>query len=152
MIFRIMLFGFGLALKLSFMFASFKDADFKKRLQNKNFLMQVKMKNENTGRFYKLDKGKIISKGKISPEAPSILIEWEDASTAMKTLLNKDPKVLIKSLTGAITSGKLAVEMEYASTFSFVESVKDMAGVYSGFLPVIKKFPYVNKALKAGGF
>ena len=147
MIFRLMLYGFGLALKSSFKIASFKDADFKQRLKNKKFLMQITMRDENKGRFYKLDKGRITSSGKISRETPNMLIEWQDSSTALETLMKKNPKLLIRSVCDAIVSGKLTVELEYAPMFSFAETVKEMADVYSEFLPIIKKVPYINKLL-----
>lgn len=141
MIFRIMLFGFGLAMKTGFFFASLKDRAFKNRIKDKQFIMQVKMRDENKGRFYKLENGKITSRGKISPESPGLLIEWKDASTAMKTLMKKDLKAIYRSVTDAVLSGELAVEIEYAQTYAFVEAVKDMATVYSGFLPLLKKVP-----------
>ena len=105
------------------------------------------MRDENKGRFYKLDKGRITSSGKISRETPNMLIEWQDSSTALETLMKKNPKLLIRSVCDAIVSGKLTVELEYAPMFSFAETVKEMADVYSEFLPIIKKVPYINKLL-----
>lgn len=147
MIFRVMLYGFGVAMKTGFGIASLKDSKFKSRIKDKKFIMQVKMRNENKGRFYKLDNGKITSKGKISPEAPGVLIEWRDSKTAMKTLLKKDPRALYQSVTDAVTSGNLAVEIEYPQTYAFFEAVKDMAMVYAGFLPLLRKVPGMKKLI-----
>ena len=139
MIFRLILFGFGLVMKTAFFITSIKDRAFKSRIQNKKFIMQVKIRDENRGRFYKLDNGKFTSRGKISPESPGILIEWKDASTALKTLLTRNLKVLYLSLTDAITSNQLSVEIDHAQTYSFLETIKEMAMVYSGLLPVLQK-------------
>ena len=59
--------------------------------------------------------------------------------------MKKHPKALVKSVSNAIITGDLVVEVEYAPTFSFMESVKEMAEVYAGFLPMLKKVPYLNK-------
>lgn len=141
MIFRLMLFFFGIGMKMAFMLASLKDKAFKNRIKDKKFIIQVKMRDTNKGRYYMLDKGKITSKGQIAPESPGMLIEWKDAGTALKTLLKFKPKALYESVSGAVTAGNLAVEVEYAQSYAFFETMKDMGMVYAGFLPIIKKIP-----------
>lgn len=145
MIFRLMLFDFSVAMKSAFIFASLKDRGFKRRIKDKKFIFQVKMKNSNKGRYYKLEKGKITSKGKISHESPGLLIEWKDSTTALKTLVKTSPKAFYHSMANAVVSGNLAVEIEHAQCHAFFEALREMAGVYAGFIPLIKKIPGTKK-------
>lgn len=155
MIFGSMLFGFGVALKTGFRITSLKDSGFKRGLYNKSFMMQVKIRDKNTGRFYKLEKGKIISEGKVGYGRPDVLLEWQDSKTAIQLItkgiqmvINKDPKLFIASAKNTISEGKLAVEVEFEPTYSFLESVVEMMMSYSGFLEALRKIPYVDPMLK----
>ena len=150
MIFKVMLASFGVAMKTGFGITSLKDASFRKKIKDKNFLMQVRMRDENTGVYYTLKQGKIKTHNGISNEKPDMLIEWKDSATAMHTLFNlaaikkllkKDMREFVKLFTEAMISGRLVVEIEFAPTFGFIEAVKDMLLSYVGFLPLLKKLP-----------
>ena len=154
-IFDSMLYGFGVALKTGFRITSVKDRVFREEIRTKTFSMQIKIRNQNTGRFYKLENGKIISKAKLLHESPDILIDWKDASVAMKivttgikAVIKNDPKLLIHALKDSIFSGDLAVEIEFAPSYAFLESVISMMNSYSGFVIALRKIPYVDPMLK----
>ncbi len=132
MIFRFILFNFHILLKTGITIASLRNKAFKKKLKENNFLMQVKMTNENKGRYYKLSSGKLTSGGKVLSEEADIAIVWPDSSTALRTLMKFKPKTLVESILNAITAGKLMVEMDVANTFWFGTIMKDMGKAFIG--------------------
>ncbi len=145
MIFRLLLYCFNLLLKTGLKIASWKDTSFKERLKEKKFIMQVKIRDCNKGRYYKLYRGKLTSKGKECQEPTDLSIEWSDASTAMNSLMKVKPKALVQSISNAISSGRLKVKMEVAPTFWFGMMMKDMLGVHMGVLKAFKNIPEYMK-------
>ncbi len=132
MIFRFLLFGFHILLKISFKIAGWKNASFRERLKEKPFIIQVKIEDLNKGRYYKLSRGKLTSSGKECPESSDISIIWSDGSTALRTLLKFKSRELVASISDAITSGRLMVECDVASSVWFVLTLKEMMGVFMG--------------------
>ncbi len=132
MIFRFLLFCFHFLLKISFKIAGWKNSSFRERLKEKNFIMQVKVQDVNKGRYYKLSRGKLTSSGKESPVSPDFSIVWSDGATALRTLLKFNPREFVVSVSDAITSGRLMVECNVASSVWFALTIKEMVGVLMG--------------------
>ena len=154
-IFSSMLYGFGAALKTGYRVTSLKDVAFRNSLRNKAFLMQVTTRDNAKGRYYKLENGKIISKGKITSETPDFLLEWQDSRTAvnlifkgMQAVYKKDPKIFITAASNTILDGNLSIEIQFSSAYSFLELSLQMLKSYSGFLDGLRKIPYVDPMLK----
>lgn len=132
MIFQLGLYGFHIGLKTVVTLASWRNKAFRQRLKERDFLIQVRTKNDNKGRYYYLVNGKFKSAGKIHEEEPDIVVIWSDFGTALRTFIRFTPKSMVASIMDAIATGKLAVEAEMGATYWFGLTMFDMMNVYRG--------------------
>ncbi len=132
MIFQVGLYGFHLGLKTVVTLASWRNKAFRQRLKERNFLIQVRTKNDNKGRYYKLVNGKFKSAGKVLEEEPDIVVIWADFGTALRTFIKFTPASIVASIMDAISTGKLAVEAKLDATYWFGLTMFDMINVYRG--------------------
>ena len=138
MIFRLCLFLLAIMLKVGLKVASFLDSSFKESLKGGEFTMQINTIKSGTGRYFRLQEGKLSSGGKIISSQPDLLIEWSDGGTALSSMMKLKPSTLVQSLSEAITSGKLAVEATPLSSFWFMMKMKEMMQVYVGLAVKLK--------------
>ncbi len=104
--------------------AAKKSADFKKRLAEQNFTLQVKTEDEKRGRYFTFENGNVASKGSII-EGAQISLIWSDADTGFKTMTAKDSNASIK----ALQDGKLKLDGDANLALWFTETIKQMMKV-----------------------
>ncbi len=136
MVFRFLLFCLNLVFKVSFGFASLKDAEFKKHLKEGCFTMLIKTRDNKHVRYYRLTDGKFSSKGRNYPK-PDLAIEWSNSSEALSTIFKPSSKDVMKSMSKAVAGGKLKMEIKGTNTPWFVSTVFKMVKIYRKMIPFI---------------
>ncbi len=132
MIFKILLHSGGLFFKAGLKAASLRNAAFKKRLIEKDFLMQVKLTSPGKSGYLLLRNGGVKASAKDCPYAPDLVIEWRDAPTALRNMLKIRPKDFVESIRNEIFAGGLAVEFNVASSLWFINTMKEALYVFIG--------------------
>ncbi len=137
MVFRFLLYCLNLAFKASFSFASFKDASFKKHLKEGRFTMQIKTLDNGHVRYYRLADGKFSSKNRDYPK-PDLSIVWSNSSEALSTIFKPSSKDVMRTMSKAVASGKLKMEIKGTNTPWFVSTVFKMMKIYRKMIPFIQ--------------
>ncbi len=125
MVLRLLLFFFGLGIKGMLGVAGWRDPDFKRRLGKIPYRLQVRTRDRAVHKTYAFTAGGV-SAEKHSTTHPDFLMEWQDSATAGRALLQLFPAALLKSVSEALLSGKLAVEYDVAPTVQLATVMKDL--------------------------
>ena len=131
MILNFLMRSLRLLLKAAFTMASFKDTAFRKELEEKDFLLQVKLVKRNQSGYLQLRKGSINAGGKAGSQPPDLLVEWQDGLTALRALKKLTPKDLVASIHREISSGRLSIECNLASSVWFLNRMRKMLIILS---------------------
>ena len=131
MVFNAFLTGFRLLLRTGLKVASYKDAAFKKRLKEKDILMQVRLVNSNQSGYLLLRKGRVTSTLTQCAFPPDLLIEWLDAPTALRSMLKIKPRDFVESMHREISSGRLRIEFNVAASVWLLFTIREMLIVFS---------------------
>ena len=131
MVLNVFLTGFGLLLRTGLTVACYRDAAFKKRLKEKDFLMQVRLVNSNESGYLVLRKGRLTSTRTQGACLPDLLIEWLDAPTALRSMLKIKPRDFVESMHKEISSGRLRIEFNVASSVWLLFTIREMVIVFS---------------------
>lgn len=97
------------------------DPDYKKKVTEKDCIVQIKTDDNLKGRFYKFHDGDVTSKSGIS-DSPSVSLVWKDADTAYSSLSAHDAA---KRVTDALSNGSLKLEGDGAIALWFFDVVKN---------------------------
>ncbi len=98
-----------------------KNPDFKKRLAEKDFTLQIRTEDNKKARFFTFTNGDVESKGALAENAQISLI-WSDAATGFKTMTAKDGNASMK----ALQEGKLKLDGDAQLALWFTETIKQM--------------------------
>lgn len=94
-----------------------KDADFKKKVSEKNCTVQIKTADNKKGRYYIFNNGAVTSTGGIT-ENPAVSLVWKDAAIAFEAM--KSGKVM-----DALKDGSLKLEGDGATALWFAGVAKE---------------------------
>lgn len=94
-----------------------KDADFKKKVSEKNCVVQIKTADNSKGRYYTFSNGTITATGGIA-ENPAVSLTWKDAATAFEAM--KSGKTM-----EALQNGTLKLEGDGATALWFAGIAKE---------------------------
>ncbi len=94
-----------------------KDADFKKKVSEKNCTVQIKTADNKKGRYYIFNNGTVTSTGGIADNSAVALV-WKDAPTAFEAM--KSGKVM-----EALQNGSLKLEGDGATALWFAGVAKE---------------------------
>lgn len=130
MIFRLLLYCFGLLMRIIYNRAARKDAAFRKRLTERNISIVIKTADGKKARQYILRNGEISSAGKDHPD-PDISIIWSSATRALFTLLKPTPKIFMEAIRYAIINDKLKIEFKIEPFSWFATTFRQMMTVFS---------------------
>lgn len=123
MILRLLLFFFGWGIRILLGVAGWRDPDFKRRLGEVPYRLQVRTRDRTVHQTYAFVAGRVLAE-KHSTAHPDFLMEWQDSFTAGRALLRFSPAALLESVSGALLSGKLTVEYEVAPTVQLANIMK----------------------------
>ncbi len=103
---------FGLAKGLQF--TAWRREDFRNKLKEKDFVIQIKTASGSTARWISIKGGKVTS-GSGLCEKSDVALVWKDEQVAFKTMTNRNPKAVM----AAVASGdlKLAGKADLALWF-----------------------------------
>ncbi len=101
--------------------AAKKSAEFRNRLAEKNFTLQIRTEDSKRARFFTFNNGEVESKGSTIDNAQISLI-WSDADTGFKTMTAKDGNASMK----ALQDGKLKLDGDAQLALWFTETIKQM--------------------------
>ncbi|MBN1288787.1 MAG: hypothetical protein JXA49_04015 [Actinobacteria bacterium] len=132
-----LLFGINLPLKLFVGIASLRSGLFRKSLVEEKFTMLIKTGDLKNKRYYRLEKGRFKSKGADCPD-PDMSIVWSDTKAFADTVFKLNPLEIVKGFTGAMTAGKLAIEINIEALTAFVSVLSAALGVYKNFFTLRK--------------
>ena len=123
MIFRLILFGLYLLLKISALISS----SFRARLKEKNFTMVIRTEDKRHGRTYMFSGGAVKTKSGIAVN-PDFSMVWQDAAIGARTMFNakNGPKSIMK----AINNQTLKLEGDAAVLTWFVMTLDQMQNIY----------------------
>ncbi|MCL1865177.1 MAG: hypothetical protein FWF73_05135 [Spirochaetes bacterium] len=96
-----------------------KDAEFKKKISEKNCTVQIKTADNSKGRYYTFNNGEVISTKGISAN-PTVSLVWKDAATGASILTTKDNAKRME----ALKDGSLKLEGDGATALWFTDIAK----------------------------
>lgn len=94
-----------------------KNADFKKKVSEKNCTVQIKTADNSKGRYYTFNNGEVTSTGGIAAN-PTVSLTWKDAAIAFTAM--KSGKVM-----DALKDGSLKLEGDGATALWFAGVAKE---------------------------
>jgi len=94
-----------------------KDAEFKKKISEKNCTVQIKTADNKKGRYYTFNNGTVTATGGIAA-SPAVSLTWKDAPTAFEAM--KSGKVM-----DALKDGSLKLEGDGATALWFAGIAKE---------------------------
>ncbi len=130
MIFRLLLFFFGLGMKMVLLFARFRSPYFQHQLGQRRFTLQVRLRKSDMEKTWVFADGRV-SYQKIS-DPPDFLMEWSDSSTALRSLIKPRslimfrPEEVLIAASDALMAGKLKIEYNVAPCFWMAMTMKDL--------------------------
>ena len=130
MIFETLFHSGGLFFRTGLKAALLKDRAFKNRLNERDYLVQVKLLNSDKSGYLLFQKGRLKSSAKDCPYPPDLVIEWRDATKALRNMIKIRPRDFVESVHNEISSGRLAVEFDVASSVWFMETMREMLEVF----------------------
>ena len=139
---KIMLFCFGVSMKMIYALAALMDRNFKNRLKERNMHIVIKTRDGKVARTFSLQGGKISSAGRDCAD-PDLCITWGTSGTLFGILLKLKPEEVIKAGVDAIKSGDLKVEFKVASFMWFSQTLTQMMTVFCD-RSKQKKFLFIN--------
>lgn len=131
----LLLLGLSLPLKLVIGVAVFRNGSFRKNLKRKSFTMLMKTGDLKSVRYYRLEDGRFKSKKADWPNADMSIV-WSDSKAFAETIFKLNPLDIIKGLLGAMTAGKLAIEVNIEAVTAFISVLNETLGVYRHFFRV----------------
>jgi len=93
--------------------------EFKKKLAEKDCIVQIKTADNKKGRYFKIAGGNVTSTGGIAPE-PTVSLTWKDAATAVAVLTSSDESKKMQ----ALQDGSLKLEGDAMTALWFTEAMK----------------------------
>ncbi|HOP64663.1 MAG TPA: SCP2 sterol-binding domain-containing protein [Spirochaetota bacterium] len=94
-----------------------KDAEFKKKVSEKNCVVQIKTADNSKGRYFTFNNGEITSTGGIA-DNPAVSLTWSDAATAFNAM--KSGKTM-----EALQNGSLKLEGDGPTALWFAGIAKE---------------------------
>jgi hypothetical protein len=94
-----------LALAKMMQFKAWRKAEFRKKLAEQNFVLQIKTASGSTARYFIFSNGKLTSKRGVHAK-PDVALVWKEETIGFATMTNKDPKAMMD----ALTKGNLKLE------------------------------------------
>lgn len=140
--FKLILFGVGLAMQAMYGLAGIMDKDFKKRLQERNIAIVIKTLDGKNARTYLLQGGKLSSIGRDHPD-PDVCLALSSALDAYRMVLHLSPERMVKALVGAFRDGKLKIEFKIEPFLWFSQTLTRMLTVFCDRTKP-KRFLFIN--------
>ena len=78
-------------------FKAWRSAEFRKKLAEKNFVLQIKTASASTARYFVFNNGKLCSNKGVH-EKPDVALVWKDEAVGFATMTSKDPKAQMDAL------------------------------------------------------
>jgi len=93
------------ALAKGMQFTAWRRPEFRAKLKEKDFVMQIKTASGSTARYFIFAGGRVVSKSGLHAN-PDVALVWKDEAIAFQTMTNKDPKAIM----AAVAKGELKLE------------------------------------------
>ena len=140
--FKLILLGDGLSMKMLSAVAAVMDKDFKKRLTERDIAIVIKTLDGRNAVTYRLQGGRISSIGRDHPD-PDMCLTWSSAGDALRTALHLSPQRMVKAWIDAFRHDRLKIECKLEPFLWFSQTLTRMLIVYCD-RSRPKKFLFIN--------